>query len=264
MPVRKSAAVKRTPARTPTRTPTRAGTAAPAPTRTSIREIVDPRDPALREAYALLARSFAREERVLLSSWTGSLREGAQGLLSDVAWHLLVAEQGGHVVGIASGTYLGNVNVGVIGYLAISPLVRAGGLGTRLRRRLRTHFSRDAMRITKAPLDAIIGEVSPSNRWLRTLASREGVIVLDFPYFQPRLYEGDAASPFVLYYESLSRIRQRLPASELRRLLYAIWRRVYRVPRPLERPAFRAMMKALERRRTIGSLDLSRMESRDH
>ncbi|MEO5590119.1 MAG: hypothetical protein ABIS03_11080 [Gemmatimonadaceae bacterium] len=231
--------------------------------RTSIRQIVDPLDPALSDAYALLAQSFAREERVLLSDWKGSLSETSQGLLTDVAWHLLVAEQEGQVVGIASGMYLGNVNVGVIGYLAIPQLVRANGLGTRLRRRLRALFSRDALRISKKPLDAIMGEVSPANRWLRTLASREGVIVLDFPYFQPRLYDGDEASPFVLYYEPLSRQRRRIPASELRRLLFTIWRRIYRVPRPLERPAFRAMMKALHNRRTIGSLDFSRMERHD-
>lgn len=246
MPVRKSAPATRT------------------AVRTSIREIVDPLDPALGDAYALLGKSFAREERVLLSAWEGSLHERAQGLLADVAWHLLVAEQDGRVVGLASGTYLGNVNVGVIGYLAISPLVRAEGLGTRLRRRLRTLFARDAQRITKGPLDAIIGEVSRSNRWLRTLAGREGVLLLNFPYFQPGLYEGDDASPFVLYYESLTRIRRRLPTSELRRLLFTIWRRIYRISHPLERPAFRAMMTALDNRRTIGPLDLSRTESRDH
>lgn len=242
----------------------KAAPAARTPVRTTIREIVDPLDPALGDTYALLAANFTREERVLLSAWKGSLEERAGGLLADVAWHLLVAEQDGRVVGLSSGTYLGNVNVGVIGYLAISPLVRAGGLGTRLRRRLRTLFARDALRITKEPLDAIIGEVSLGNRWLRTLEGREGVLLLDFPYFQPGLYEGDDPSPYVLYYESLGRPRRRFPTSELRRLLFTIWRRIYRVARPLERPAFRAMMKALDNRRTIGPLDLSRMERRDH
>jgi len=225
---------------------------------TSISEIVDPRDPALTPAYRLLSKTFAPGERVDKREWVGSLRENAEGLLSDVAWHLLVAQDAdGSVLGLVSGTYLGNVNVGVIGYLAIAPAARSRGLGSRLRARLRSAFARDALRLAGNPLDAVIGEVSPSNRWLRTLATREGVILLDFPYMQPRLRTEDEPSPFTLYYESLGRPRTRLPTSELRKLLYTIWRRIYRIPRPLERPAFRAMIRALEGRRTIGAAKLA-------
>jgi GNAT superfamily N-acetyltransferase len=231
-------------------------------TRTRIRELTDPKDPALKEAYALLSRTFHREERVTLSDWRGSLAEGAQRLTTDVAWHLLVAERDGKVIGIASGTYLGNVNLGVIGYLAISPTIRAQGLGTRLRARLRKAFDKDAHAIAGEPLKAIIGEVSRTNRWLRALAAKETVIVLDFPYYQPRLYEGDEPSPFMLYYESMAGTPKRLPSSELRRILYTMWRRVYRVGRPLDRAAFRTMLRALDKRRSIGRADLSQVEPR--
>jgi len=40
------------------------------------------------------------------------------------------------------------------------------------------------------PLAAILGEVTADNPWLRALARRPGVLVLDFPYFQPKLVEG--------------------------------------------------------------------------
>jgi GNAT superfamily N-acetyltransferase len=219
-----------------------------------IREITDPRDAALAKAYRLLSKTFPPGERVDKREWTGSLRESAAQVLSDIAWHLIIAEDAdGTVLGLVSGTYLGNVNVGVIGYLAIDSEKRAAGLGSRLRAHLRRACARDALRIRGTPLDAIIGEVSPSNPWLRKLRTREGVLVLDLPYFQPRLRESDLPSPFALYYESIGRQRKRLPVPELRRILYAIWRRIYRIPRPLERPAFRAMMRALEGRRTIGA-----------
>lgn len=225
-----------------------------------IREVTDPRDTALVGAYRLLCRTFPPGERVDKREWVGSLRENAEQVLSDLAWHLIIAEDSeGSVLGLVSGTYLGNVNVGVIGYLAIAPESRSAGLGSRLRARLRGACERDALRIAGRPLAAIIGEVSPDNPWLRTLRTREGVIVLDLPYFQPRLRESDVPSPFALYYESRGRQRKRIPVPELRRILYAIWRRIYRIPRPLDRPAFRAMMRALQGRRTVGA-SVTRME----
>lgn len=226
---------------------------APPRVRITLREVLRPGDPAVAQAYRILSRSFAAGERVARRDWEASLREGTAGVLTDLAWHLIVAEDpDGRVVGFTSGTYLGSVNVGVIGYLAIAPGLRSGGLGSRLRIHLRRRFARDARRIRGEALAGVIGEVAPDNPWLRTLARREGVILLDVPYLQPRLREGDPPSPFTLYYEPLGTPRTRIPAAELRRILFAIWRRIYRVSRPLERPEFRAMLRALAGRRTVG------------
>jgi hypothetical protein len=76
---------------------------------------------------------------------------------------------------------------------------------------------------------------------------------LDLQYYQPSLQVGDAPSSLVLYYQPLMRHRRTLPADEVRRLLYAIWRRLYRVAKPLERRAFRRMLRSLAGRRRIGS-----------
>lgn len=217
-----------------------------------IREMLDAKDPALKRAYALLRQSFHRSERVLLREWISSLQEKREGLLTDLDWHLFVAERAGDVVGLVSGTYLGNVNLGVIGYLASAPAVRSLGLGTRLRARLLAAFERDARRINDKPLDGVLGEVTADNPWLRALAWRPNVLVLDFPYFQPKLFAEDEPTPFRLYYDSLDRVRRRIPVGELRRILYTVFRRVYRVRRPLGRPAFRAMLRALAHRRWIG------------
>jgi len=45
-----------------------------------------------------------------------------------------------------------------------------------------------------------------------------------------------------------------MPVAELRRILYTIWRRIYRVSRPLEDPAFLAMLHSFGSRRSIGPL----------
>lgn len=233
------------------------------PERTTIREISSPRDPALRDAYALLERTFDSQERVPRQEWTGSLDEKVRLLPLDFVWHLFVAERNGEVIGLASGTYLGNVNLGIIGYLAIAPGLRAQGLGSRLRARLRRSFARDALRLTGKPLAGVLGEVSEANPWLRRLASRPGVLLLDMPYVQPSLHPGDTPSPFILYYESLEGQRTRIASAELRRILYTVWRRVYRVARPLDHPEFRAMLRALENRRWVGRRALATRSRRD-
>lgn len=220
--------------------------------RIAIREVRSPDDPAVRPAYRLLQRAFHDAELVPRRDWTAVMRERAAGVWTDLSWHLLVAERAGRVAGVATGTYLGNVNVGLIGYVAVAPGARTLGIGPRLRRRLRAAFERDARRITGGPLKALVGEVHPANPWLATLLKREGVITLDFPYFQPSLGGRRRPVPLTLYYQPLRAARRSLPAAEVRRLLYTIWRRPYRIPQPLALPAFRRMMRSLAGRRRVG------------
>jgi hypothetical protein len=234
---------------------------APKAPRTTIREVTDPADPAVSDAYALLTKMFHRGERVARQDWTSTMREQAQGLHTDVFWHLLVAEHENEVIGFASGTFIGNVNLGVIGYLAISPLARASGLGSRLRATLKRRFMRDARRHNNRELDGLVGEVSHGNPWLRVLNRKPGVLLLDLAYYQPKLREDDEPSPFVLYYEAVGRPVKSFKVAELRRILYAMWRRAYRIGRPLDRPAFRRMLTSLSRRRTIGRLKLPSLSS---
>jgi hypothetical protein len=220
--------------------------------RIRIREVTDPKDPAIGPTYALLKRAFSVNERVPVAEWRASLLERVRGVWSQFTWHLIVAERDDRVIGLATGTYLGSVNVGMIGYLATARGTRAMGVGTRLRAKLRDHFRRDAKAALGRDLDAVLGEVSSKNPWLGRLARQPRVLVLDIPYFQPRLFPDDEPSPFMLYYESIEQETRSIAVSHLRRLLFAIWRDSYRVSRPLSRPAFKQMMKALEGRRRIG------------
>ena len=221
--------------------------------RTVVREIRSSADPAFRAAYRLLRAAFPKAEMSPLQDWINALREQEHDLPLDFQWHLLVAQRGSAVVAAASGTYLGNVNVGVIGYVAVRPTARILGLGPRIRRALRRVFERDALRISGRPLEAIVGEVQATNRWLHTLVNREGAIALDFDYVQPSLRRDERAVPLVFYYQPLHKPTRTLSAVYLRRLLYTIWRRAYRVARPLSRPEFRRMLRSLEGRRRIGA-----------
>ena len=226
-----------------------------------VREIRDPADPALAEAYRLLQRAFHQDELVSMREWHDTLAERDAAVWTDTSWHLLVAERGDQMLGVASGTYLGNVNVGVMGYLVVDPEARGLGLGPRLRRRLRGLFFRDAKRIRRAPLEALVGEVRRDNPWLRRLIRRPTVVALDFPYFQPELRADEAPVEFVLYYETFGRARQSVPATEVRKLLYNVWRRVYRIARPLSSPVFRRMMRSLARRRSIREIKLRALKA---
>lgn len=219
---------------------------------TRIRELRTAADPGFHAAYRLFRRVFPHAELLPKRDWLTAMRERAEGVWSDLNWHVLVAERRRRVVGAASGSYLGNVNVGIIGYIGLEQGARSGGVGAKLRGRLRIAFQRDARRIRGRPLVALVGEVRVDNPWLRHLVRREGAIALDFPYYQPSLGGRREPVPLVMYYQPLGARRQSLTAAELRRLLYTMWRRSYRIARPLSRPAFQRMLRSLKGRRRIG------------
>jgi len=226
-----------------------------------IREIRSPEDRAIGPAHRLLHRMFPRAELLPLRDWRYALRERAAGLWTDLGWHLIAAEVDGRVHGVATANYIGNVNVGMVGYIGVDARGRAGGVGGDLRERLREVLQRDAMRMRGVPLRAIVGEVHAYNPWLRHLVRYSGALALDFPYRQPSIRSAEKTVPLVLYYQGLDRRRRSLRTEEIRRLIYAIWRRVYRVARPVSRRPFQQMLRSLPPGTRIGALDLSEFGS---
>lgn len=224
--------------------------------RVVIREITSADDPLLDDAYHLLSGSFEEHELVSVLEWRDTLAEKDARVWSDISWHLLVASRGRRVLGVATGTYLGNMNVGAIGYLVVHPDARGLGLGPRLRSRLKRAFRRDAARINETELAGVVGEVRRDNPWLRRLVKRDDVIALDFAYYQPSLRSGESPVPFVFYYEGVGDVRKTLKAKELSQLLYTIWRRIYRVARPMTSATFRRMVGNLAGRRLVGEIVL--------
>ncbi len=220
------------------------------------REIMHSTDPAIRRVHALVRRTFHSNKLVGIHEWRDSLREQEAGLWADIRWHLHIAEHLGRVVGVASGMYLGNINIGVVGYLAVSASARGLGVGSRLRARLRASFHRDARKVSGKQLEAVIGEVRRDNPWLRSLVRNDRVLALDFTYLQPRLRPGDKPVSLVLYYEGIARPLRRLASARIRTILYTTWRRIYRIARPLAHPEFRRMLKDLEGRVSVGEIAL--------
>lgn len=225
------------------------------------REIVHSTDPAIRRVHALVRRTFHSNKLIGIHEWRDSLREQEAGLWADIRWHLQIAEHMGRVVGVASGMYLGNINTGVVGYLAVSARARGLGVGSRLRARLRASFRRDARKLAGKPLDAVIGEVRRDNPWLRALVRNDRVLALDFTYLQPRLRPGDKPVSLVLYYEGIARPVHRLASARIRAILYTTWRRIYRIARPLAHAEFRRMLKDLEGRAFVGEIPMGDLPS---
>jgi len=226
-----------------------------------IREIRSPHDPAIGPAHRLLHRMFPRAELLPLRDWRYALAERAAGLWTDLGWHIIVAELDGRVHGVATANYVGNVNVGMIGYIGVDAKGRASGVGGDLRERMREILQRDALRMRSVPLRAIVGEIHAYNPWLRHLVRYSGALALDFPYRQPSIRSAEKAVPLVLYYQGLDRRRRSLRTEEIRRLIYAIWRRVYRIARPVSRRSFQQMLRSLPPGSRVGARDLSEFPS---
>jgi GNAT superfamily N-acetyltransferase len=239
-----------------------------------IREVVDERGPEARAALALIEATFPRQARQPLSELRSEIAEKRLDLLSAMDFHLLVARgdgEGEGVMATVAGIYLEGVNAGYVTYLTVDPRFRGLGLAPRLRSRLVELFRGDARRAGFDDLAWVVGEVRADRPWLRSLLQSGSAVVFDLPYHIPGASSaqpgwhvsgspgspGEGAPPpepsrYVLYREPVGDLRRELPVSLVRRVLYAIYRRGYRVRYPLDLPPFRAMLEALSGRETVG------------
>ncbi|HEX2207103.1 MAG TPA: hypothetical protein VHG93_05435, partial [Longimicrobium sp.] len=85
----------------------------------------------------------------------------------------------------------------------------------------------------------------------RTLVQGGGAVPFDLSYFHPWLPRS-AEGRYVLYREPLADARAELPSGEVLRLLYAIWRRAYRIDFPLQSDTFCYMLDRLHTAGTVG------------
>jgi hypothetical protein len=216
------------------------------PLRLVLESIDDHRNPAFSQGLKLLRRSFPESQRTDHASCVELLLEKRLGLLRPNNYHFVVARRAGTVLGVAIGSYLAVVNLGFVEYLAAAPEVKGGRVGTILRQRLLQELRRDARAAGNKDLLGLLGEVDAGSRWLRHLVRRRNVLPLDFDYYQPPLRGRGKGLPLVLYLEPVGAVIRRLPVQTVRAILYAIYRRVYRVRYPLREVAFRRMLKQLE------------------
>lgn len=217
-----------------------------------IDEVEDERTTVAEAALRVIAASFPPGEVHPLEELRMEVAETRLGLLNFYDFHLLaLRDAAGAVVGAGAGVYLAGVNAGLVTYLATRPEVRGRRLGREVRAHLVERFQADARRAEWETLHWVLGEVRRDSPWLRRLVRVGSAVPFDLTYFHPG-QSPDAATPYVLYREPVGDHRRALPADEVRRILYAVWRRGYRVRYPLARAAFQRMLEELEGREEVG------------
>lgn len=215
-------------------------------------EITDERTPLAAAALQLIGETFERPERQALDELASEIAEKRLDLLSAYDFHLLVRlSDGDRVTGTVAGVYLDGVNAGFVTYLAVAPAHRGQQFGAALRSQLVRVFRADARRAEYEDLAWVLGEVQSDNAWLRRLVRHRGAIAFDLTYFHPGMQPDDPRN-YILYRQPIHDRRLALPVPLVRRILYAIYRRGYRVRYPLQRAGFRAMLTECEDREVVG------------
>lgn len=222
-------------------------------THEEIVEVDDERHELARQALDLIGESFAPSERQPLDQIGMEIAEKRLGLLTSYDFHLFAAvTETGTVAAVATGVYLGGVNAGFVTYLAVRPEYRSRELGRRMRVTLVEAFRADARALDWGELAWVVGEVRFESPWLQRLVRERAAIPFDLTYYHPGVNPGEAGEHWILYRQPVGDARPSLPAQEVAQLLYAIWRRAYRVRWPLQLEAFRAMLQDLEGRALVG------------
>jgi GNAT superfamily N-acetyltransferase len=217
-----------------------------------IREVFDEAGPLAEATLELIADTFPPHERHPLSELRSEIAEKRLGLLQPFDFHLFSAVVEGRVMAAAAGVYLAGVNAGFVTYLAVHPDGRGSGLGTAVRDALAAAFEANAHSNGRRRLAWVLGEVRLSSPWLTTLLRERDAVAFDLEYYHPGMSLHGSPDRYVLYREPVADRRRRISADEVRRVLYAVWRRAYRVRYPLERETFRDMLAQLEGRKRVG------------
>jgi len=215
--------------------------------------ITDEREPLAERAFHLIHGMFAPADRQPISELASELAERRLGLFSNYNFHVIAATVGesDEPAGAIIGIYLGGVNAGLVMYLAVRQEFRGRRIARLLRPRLIEAFREDARKTGREDLAFVLGEVRARSPWLRRLVRTRGAIPFDLDYYHPGMTPG-AGEKYVLYRQPLGDNRRELSVALTRRILYAIYRRAYRVRYPLQREGFVAMLHQLEGRRTVG------------
>lgn len=216
-------------------------------------EVQDEQSALAQQALALIKSAFPPEERQPIHQIAMEIGEKRMGLLTSYDFHLFAAvSEDDEVMGVSSGVYLGGVNTGFVTYLAVRKGFRERRLGRKMRVALIDAFKADAKALEWDDLDAVVGEVRLDSPWLKRLVRDRGVLPLNLTYYHPGVSPGESDVRWILYRQPIGDHRRMLPAIEVRQLLYAVWRRAYRIRWPLEYAAFQAMLSELEGQDSVG------------
>lgn len=226
----------------------------PPPPAERIVEVTDERNPLATAALEVIMESFPPEDRQSLHQLRTEIGEKRLGLLSDYDFFLFTAlDEDGHPMGSVAGIYLDGINAGFVTYLAVRSRYRGRQVARRLRATLIDACRRAARRLGYEDLAWVVGEVEAESPWLRRLVETRGAVAFDLDYFHPGMLPGASPKRFVLYRQPVGDHRIEIPTDLVRRILYSIYRRAYRVRYPLDHEAFRHMLQQMEGRETVGA-----------
>jgi GNAT superfamily N-acetyltransferase len=216
--------------------------------------VEDERSSLAAAALELIRDSFSPRDRQPVEQIAMEIAEKRLGLLTSYDFHIFAAvDEDENVLAVSSGVYLGGVNTGFVTYLAVREEHRTKKLGRRTRTALVEAFQNDARSLDWSELAAVVGEVRLESPWLRRLVRDRSVLPLHFGYYHPGEDPATSMARYILYRQPWVDTRTELPVREVRQLLYAIWRRAYRVRWPLERESFHLMLQELEGRTVVGA-----------
>lgn len=221
--------------------------------------------------HGLYTREFPDpDERESLANMENYLRLKEQGWYGRNNYHILLAEdESGSIVAGIIADFLAKPNCGIIEFIVIDPVLRGQGLGRQLLTEITACFQADAIRAGNSALDGICGEVNDPYRrcdvndhldGFARLATwnRYGFSLLDFPYVQPSLGEGqDAVNGLGLMFKPCCEDYQKaVPAPLVESIIreFQIW--AMRIEKPDEEPEFSAMRDHLRGQDRIELLDM--------
>jgi len=211
----------------------------------------DERTPLAREALELISTAIGDVQPV--NDLLSEVEERRRGMPNGGDYHLLaMLDPDGRAAAAAAGVYLEGVNVGFITYLAVRADLRGQLLGRGLRGHLVDSIRAEARRKTGGDPAWTVGEVRRGSPWLQTLVGAGKVVPFDIPYFHPWMARA-AEGRYVLYREPLADTRTELPAGEVVRLVYDIWRRAYRIRFPLQSETFCYMVERVNAAGIVGA-----------
>lgn len=138
------------------------------------------------------------DERESLENMVAYLRLKARGWYGPNNYHIVLATEGGQLVGGSIADFLASAQTGVIEFLLVAPAGRRSGVGRALLEHTEQLLSDDALRSLGRPLALVVAEMNdpfaatrtPDNMdpSARTLVWHHfGYRGLDFPYTQPAL-----------------------------------------------------------------------------
>lgn len=214
-------------------------------------EVDDERDPLARETILLIQEAIGDVQP--MADLLSELEEARRGLPSGGRYHMLaLVDPAGAPVAAAAGIYLEGVNAGFVTYLAVRADQRRRRLGRKIREFLVDSFRAEALETRGEELAWTVGEVRRASPWLRTLVRTGQAIPFHLSYFHPWM-PLRSAGRYVLYRQPAGDARRELPADEVLRLVYGIWRRAYRVRYPTRSETFCHMLRQLEERDPVGA-----------